>query len=497
MKNIYQLILLPVLLLTTEAQAEENLQVLDKFIEDYSEQVNLDIGTAVAVVKDGKIIYQGYFGHADQKAKKRVDQNTAFYIASMTKSFFALSTLLMEHDGDINESTSMAELFPNLSFPQIDPETVTVKHLLSHTSGIDNEDITTSTAYSGLHSNAILRQQIANVLPDRKHGLGDYNYTNMGYNILSVWADRKYAQDWQKTLAERVFGPLQMNNTSAYMSDAKRKGYVVAKPYSVLGSSMSEPYYLTKLDNTMHAAGGMISTAPDLARFLIAQLDEGQIDGKQIFPAEVIAKSHNRLASTKNMDRGIRGTGYGWGWEIGEYKNEIVYSHGGGFVGARTHMSFIPAHNIGLVVLANNDLVGGRLSGAILDIAYSSLLEKGDVDAIAKVRFEKLLAAKTRTEQKVRERSKTIARRPMVLTQDRAEYAGIFSNTLLGEIEVDLLKSKQLNIRFGNMRAIASGYTAPNQVRVDLGGTGKILKFDVHDEEVVGLTAYGRYFKKD
>lgn len=496
MKIVYLATSLLFVIVSSMIHAEDSFQTIDQFMADVKKETQLKTGTAIAIVKDGSIVYEKYFGYADIQAKKPVDKNTAFYIASMTKPFFALATLLMEHKGDVKESTSLAELFPMLGFKHIDAETITVKHLLSHTSGVENEGITISTAYSGLHTNALLRQQIANVTPINQHDLGDYNYTNMGYNIVSVWADQFYHQDWQKTLAESVFKPLQLQHTSAYMSDAENIGYEVAKPYSILGPSMTEPHYLSKQDNTMHAAGGMISTAQDLARFLIAQLHEGQVDGHQIFPPEVIAKSHTRIAIADEESPDTSQSAYGWGWQIGQYKDEIIYSHGGGFVGSRTHISFIPAHNIGLVVLTNDDLIGGRLGASILDIAYSELLEKRNISTVAKQRFDALIAAKVDTEESVESFFKVLADRPILLSEEKKEYEGIFSNTLLGEIEIKLLESNELEVTFGNMQTIADGYHNQNSLRADFGGTGQGLLFDILDGEVVGLNVYNEYFKK-
>ena len=130
--------------------------LIEKLINDTKAVTDLPSGTAIAVVKDDKIIYQGYFGYADIANKKKVDVNTSFYIASITKPYFALSMLLKEEQGQLSEKTNLQTLFPTSIFSGFYASKVTVKQLLSHTMGIDNEPLVMVTAYTGLHDEKVL-----------------------------------------------------------------------------------------------------------------------------------------------------------------------------------------------------------------------------------------------------------------------------------------------------------------------------------------------------
>ena len=89
---------------------------LAQAIETFKRDTRYPAGTAVIVVKDGKIAYQGYFGLADIAAKTAVDADTVFYIASATKPFFALNALLAAHAGSLDTRTSLQAMFPAARF---------------------------------------------------------------------------------------------------------------------------------------------------------------------------------------------------------------------------------------------------------------------------------------------------------------------------------------------------------------------------------------------
>ncbi|WP_441005085.1 serine hydrolase domain-containing protein, partial [Novilysobacter viscosus] len=183
-------------------------------------------------------------------------------------------------------------MFPDLRFAGFDPEDVTIRDLLVHTSGIDNPALVWATAFSGVHDAQSRRRLVAASRPHEEAARGAFEYTNVGYNILSVWLDERFGMSWQDQLDNTLFEPLGMQRTSARMSEASMKGWPLAEPYSFASAEPDEPLYLVKTDNTMHAAGGMVSTAPDLAKFLVAQLSSGVPGDHPVLPAALIDRSH-------------------------------------------------------------------------------------------------------------------------------------------------------------------------------------------------------------
>jgi CubicO group peptidase (beta-lactamase class C family) len=446
-------------------------------------------GTAVAIVKDGKIIYEGYFGFSDIYAKKSVTRNTSFYIASATKPFFALNALLKTEEGLIDTQISLQEMFPDTRFKEIDATSVKTKDLLVHSSGIDNQPLVWATAFSGIHNTQSRNALVAASYLNRDAKLGTFKYTNVGYNILSVWLDQKMAMPWQDQLDKAIFKPLGMKRTSAYISKAEAKKWPLAKPYSFVGANPNTPLYLSKSDDTMQAAGGLVSTAPDLAKFLIAQLDDGRYAGKQIFPKSVINQSHVHQVKVDESYLDFKRTGYAWGWYSGEYKAKTMLHHFGSFAGFHAHLSFIPEKNIGLVVLNNEDVLSTRLTNLIADHVYGVLLDEPGMSSKMSARFDDLLKQAKQLQLSTAKQRDVIQGRASHLSQPIEAYVGTYTNDLLGQMIVELNNNKKLVIRWGRLAAVATAYDKMDHVRVEFSpNSGDLISFVMKDGQVVAIS---------
>ena len=443
-------------------------------------------GIAIAVVHDGAIVYQGYFGLADIARGTPVGARTDFYIASATKPFTALDVLLKAQQGRARLAMPMQAMFPRLRFEGIDARAVTLQDLLTHTAGIDNGPLVWATAFSGLHDPDTLRALVARsgADPDAPHGT--FKYTNVGYNIASVWLDERFGRPWQEQLQQDVFGPLGMGRTSAYISEAEAKGWTMALPYSLASDDPGHALYLTKSDDTMQAAGGMVSTAPDLAKFLIAQLDPPAGDHPQL--ARAITQSHATQASLDARYLDFARTGYAMGWYTGDYKGHRMLHHFGGFAGFHAHLSFMPDERAGLVVLCNEDMLCPRVASLVADYVYGEVLDqKGNEAAVAK-RFATLAGQAADLRRQVRKQRAAIRARPWHLTLPREAYAGTYTNGLLGAMRIDVDSHGAIAVRWGRLHAIATGYPKDDQVRVELvPNSGNVLAFRVDRGKVVAV----------
>ena len=470
---------------------------LAQAIETFKRDTRYPAGTAVIVVKDGKIAYQGYFGLADIAAKTAVDADTVFYIASATKPFFALNALLAEHAGSLDTRTSLQAMFPAARFDGFDASAVTLRHLLTHTAGIDNVALGWATAFSGVHDAASRQRLVLQSRANADAPLGTFDYTNIGYNIASVWRDRIDAKPWQAQLQARIFAPLKMVHTTARTSEAEARGWTIAKPYAFVSVDRSVPLYLRKTDATMHAAGGMLSTAPDLVNFLIAQLDEGKLDRKQVLPASVIDASQQQQAVTDSKYLDFPRDGYAWGWYTGDYKGRRMLHHFGGFAGFHAHLSFMPEANIGLVVLNNEDMLGARLANLIADVAYGIALGEPGIAATAKDGFARLAMDAAKLEQAAVRQREALQARPWRLSLPRTGYAGRYAHADLGEVSVTVQAGGALALGWGQLQAVASGYDKPDHVRVEfVPNSGQVVEFIVEDGRVDALAFDGLRFDK-
>lgn len=506
MNKIIYLALLTSALATDSVHSTEvaDFSELTRFVEQAKATTKLPSGTAVAIIKDGKIIYQHNFGFSDITAKKPVTNDTAFYVASITKPFYALSTLIDINNNQLKATDTLADLFPKGSFKQLSPEAlnqVTVQDLLVHGSGIENEDLGWAVAYTGIHDLSSRKNMLfeqTKVLDKTKHG--EFDYTNFGYNLMSVWSDSHNKITWQEKIQRNVFTTLNMTHTSSIMSEARQKEWDVAKPYSFINSiehNKTDPLYLEKVDNTMHSAGGMVTSASDIAQMVIAQLNQGKINNNQVIPASIIKTSQTQqIVAEGKYDDFIR-DGYAWGWFTGDYHGERMLHHLGGFAGAHALISFMPEKNIGLVVLNNEDFISRRITGAVSHIAYSILLGQSDGTIEAKSGLDKVTSVSEKMPTMLAKHKTKLASREWQLSNDRKDYSGTYAHPTLGDIIVSLDDDENFTLTWGQLKTSAMASTKPNSMRTEfVMFNGNILQFNQIGNIISSLTYEGNTFTK-
>jgi CubicO group peptidase (beta-lactamase class C family) len=436
-------------------------QAIDNYVIQNKETIRLNSGTAVVLIKDNEIVYEGYFGFADLEKQTAVNEDTVFYIASMTKPFTSLLALLLEQKGTLRTERTVAEMFPDLEFKRsLRAEQVTVRDLLSHTSGMDNWPLIQATAYTGLYDKTTIDKILRASYVNDRAPLGEFDYTNVGYNILSHWMDNNLGSDWQSLLETHLFKPLKMDSTSARISDAHQHNWTLAKGYSIKSPEPTDPVYLTKTDKTMHAAGGIISTARDLAQFLIMQVNKGQLDGEQILPESVVTKSQQKVAQHDWFgDKRY----YGWGWFFRESFGNTLLEHRGGYLGASTYMSFMPEQKTGLVVLSNQDKWGGDLAYALESIGYAIALGKSENEISELV--DKYQTRATEKAQKHYAGKNTSL--PALAINLNSDYVGTYEHETLGQIQVSKQKNQSVLLQWGNLKSQLYTVGTPRQLSVE------------------------------
>lgn len=456
-------------------------------VEKSKQLTKLPSGTSIAVVQGGEVVFQAHIGYADIANNIKVTGDTPYYIASVTKPFTALNTLLDIENKKLPSDLKLSDMFPDIKFKGIDNKAVGIHHLLTHTSAIDNYPLVLATAYSGEHISESLRSIVYEYSKSEPHEIGGFKYSNVGYNIYSIFANSYFADKWQERLRKQVFEPLDLTHTSATRSFLDRQGISVAKPYSLMVPSLPKPLPLEKQDSTMHAAGGMYASSNDLAKFLIVQLNQGKLNGKQVFPASVVLKSHQQQVATEAMFMDFKRSGYAWGWYTGEYKGQNMLHHFGGFSGTHAHLSFMPDKKLGLVVINNEDFLSSRLTSIIADYVYGKLLNEEHIESKVEKRFEALNQKLADIDNILHKQKLKIEGRKMNLTLPKQAYLGEYRHPHLGTISIELLDTDQILVSWGVMNSIATGFDKQDKVRVTLKPTrGEIITFEV-DEKVSSL----------
>jgi CubicO group peptidase (beta-lactamase class C family) len=452
---------------------------LDPFVRGLVDEGYLP-GIAIAVVtRDGPAYLRG-FGVRDVRTREPVTPQTGFYIASSTKSFTGTLAALLHQRGVISLDAPLSRYLPELRMnAPLSADSVTLRSLLTHTSGLRNEPVVFRTAFSGVHDDATLIRLLGQSTPIPRA----YSYDNLGYVVAALAMERATGRDWQDLLRDEVFRPLGMMHTTARVSEAKAAGWPLASPH-LTGSDSTIRIALEKQDNTMHPAGGMFTTAEDLVRWVQAQLNGGRMDGRQVLPEAVIREAHTPTAMhTDTFYRYVR-TGYGLGWQSADYEGERMIHHFGGFQGWQAHISFLPERGIGVVVLINDSSpINGPAGDIIATYAYDLLLGRPGVNARYAAERERLARNAAEARQRIRADYERRMARPPTPEERKPFFVGTYENEMLGTVDVRLRDNRELWATLGNLSARLDPFTRPDALRVEfLPGSGQVVQFFFRDE---------------
>lgn len=459
------------LLLTLAAAACASTERSDVggFVEQTLHAVPVLPSIAIAAVKDGKVVYLR-------------EPDTPYYIGSTTKAYTGLACAILAQRGTLDLDAPVSKYLPELKLANAP----TLRAFLTHTSGIENDPIVFRTAFTGEHTPA----QLVALLDASKPAKPGFQYDNLGYVVASLVLERVTGKPWQDALDELVFQPLGMRHTTARMSKAGRlpTGYILDRKGELA------PVTIAKNDRMMHAAGGIVTTAADLARWLEANASNGRVGGKQRLPAAAFEEAHRLQVPTDSVKRGdFKSRGYGFGWYQGDDAGESVLFHGGGYPGWHSLFSFMPQRGLAVGVMTNTSSpLGAAVADSIAGGIYDRLMGKptdGRVDALK----EQVARGKTMFLADVEKR----AQRAWTLKHDRAAYAGRYDNPLYGSVSI-AQRGDKLYASLANLQSVLEPFPEPESARVELvPDSGEVLFFHAAGDGTIDSLRYkGEVFRR-
>ena len=468
---------------------------LDAFVAR-ARELDLAPGLAIAVVAGDEIAFLAGYGWADVEAERPVTPETPFYIASSTKSFTGTAVAVLDVEGRLALGAPLSRYLPGVTLtPPLSADSITLRDLLTHTHGLDNGGpIVVRTAYTGDHDPQTLLSLLERQPPGAQ-GRG-FQYGNMGYNVASMAMDAELGESWKDVLAETIFEPLGMRRTTAYMSEVDLGTRALPYRWEPPGAWELRPY--AKADANMHAAGGMVTTAADLARWLIANLDEGRIDGRQAIPAAAIREAHRPVAENDDAWGPFTRQGYGLGWHVGTYDGARQLHHFGGFPGFHTHVSFLPDERLGVAVLVNESGMGSALATGVAAFAYDAYRGVPDLDARKAALLERLSQEGESSRAATTADRERRAARPQALPRPLEAYAGTYENPAFGTM-VWTVRGDRLHVTLGLAESEAETFdAAENQLRVELTGGGTVATFEFPEgaERAASVRVFGLTFDR-
>ena len=298
-------------------------------------------GCNIALVKDGEIAWTEGYGYADVKSGRALTTDTPMSVQSITKSVTAWGVMRLRERGLIDLDTPVSQYLKSWQFPLSDypAEKITVRQLLSHTSGMPLGDFTnTYSPGEDIPSNGDVMTREAVLM--RKPGT-EFSYSNTGYNILEIIIEDVTGKSFPEYIRTEVLLPLGMES-AAFDIDEE------VTPYPPTGYNLREepvPVYLYP----SKASGGLFATAHDIARFAAAGMQENSV---------LSVESISRMYQPECHKVGIYGLifeAYGFGHYIEKLPNvALSVSHGGQGNGIMTHMQAVPETGDAIVILTNS-----------------------------------------------------------------------------------------------------------------------------------------------
>lgn len=452
--------------------------------------LNLAPGFGIAVVRDTQVVYAKGFGMADVEARRPFTPQTVFYVASTTKAFTGLAAAMLDGQGRFKLDAPLSRYLPDapLKAPMF-ADSITIASLLAHTHGIGDGPVAMRLAYTGEYrDNAQLIALLADHTPQPNR---EFRYTNLGYNITTLAMDRVTKESWKRTLDRLIFTPLGMRSTSGNVS-----GFAVnrlAMPYRTTPTGFARIPY-GKVDANMQSAGGLVTTLEDETRWLEAQLNDGKVDGKQVIPAAAMRASHTVRARFSQNARGVQVNGYALGWNVGTYNGDTIYTHGGGFAGFATQISFMPSRRVGIVAFANTGDLGGALVELLMQATYDILAGGNAISVDSLVALRGLVE---RQRAAIKTDGERRAARPQTTPLPFSAYVGHYESPSMGSLDLSLNGEGKLEARSGVAWSAVEVYDGSKyQLRVELFGGGMVMPMQIEADRVVSATLDGVVYRK-
>lgn len=406
---------------------------LDAYIED--SMANWQVpGVAIAIVQNGEIVHQRGFGVSTVGTNEAVDEHTVFRIASVSKSFTAAAIGILVDEGKLSWDDPVTNHLP--SFQTHDPyltQALTIRDLLSHRTGLDPADLM-------WYRSGITRQDLMDRVRHLEPLAGLRStlvYNNIMYTVAGQIILEKTGKTWEQFVQDEFFKPLGMTRSRTSVDDLKSMSNVAKSHIKYKGDIISLP---TRSTNITAPAGGIHSSAMDIANWIKLQLAKGEFDGKRILSEKVVEEMHApQLLITRDqpkLEHWFPETpflSYCLGWMTFPYHGRQVLNHGGEHGGWRAEVVLIPADNVGLVILANSNkfLFPLAMSWKTTDMILGAVDRDWSTEHLEATKMMEEAIAANSGLKRIENTSPSVA---------LEKYAGTYENQLYGVIDVSFDK---------------------------------------------------------
>ena len=339
MKNAITLCLLfcCVFAMSQSKQDKELLKLVDKVVAEEYQQVAP--GCVLLIAKKGQVIYERGFGSANVELNVPMQAEMVFRIGSITKQFTAVAVLQLVEKGRISLNDSIQQYLGNFHFKG---KTITIRHLLTHTSGIkgyEEIDARLPNAIRVDFAAATVIDSLDKLPLDFAPG-SRYHYSNSNYFLLGCIIEKLSGKTYQQYLKENIFDPIGLSSTFYESPSA-------IIPNRVSGYAWHDEKYWNADYISMslvYSAGALLSNATNLYKW-----HSSLFEGKLISPESLVAATTPQpLANGQTSE-------YGYGWFIRNNNGVKSIGHGGAIDGFRAMENYFPEQDLYITLLCNSD----------------------------------------------------------------------------------------------------------------------------------------------
>ena len=402
-------------------------------------------GIAVAIVKDGKVVFVKGYGVKKRGDPAPVTENTLFGIGSNTKAFTAATIASLVDEGKLQWDDKVSEKLPGFAMydPYVSHE-LTVRDMLCHRSGLGLGEGDMLLWPRTTYTRAEIVQRIRYMKPAYSFR-SKYAYSNLMFIAAGELIAAASGKSWEQSVRERILVPLGMTTTNFSNSELK-PGVDFATPHSRSDGKMKadDP----ENEDTISSAGAINSSAAEMAKWAIVQLNHGQIGrgGKRIFSEkqstemwspQTIVPAEDEVGPLAALQTDF--SAYGLGWGLRDYHGHKLVGHSGGLMGFLTRVLLVPDQKLGVIVLTNFDSSDGPMNA----IAYHV------IDHYLGVRGNDWIAAWKAADDKAQHDADGIMKRAATARAENAQpalplasYAGTYQDAWYGPATIALKDGK-------------------------------------------------------
>ncbi len=328
------------------------------------------LGAAFAIVSREGIIRIGTGGYTDTGRKQAINEDTAFRLASVSKTFAAELTALMVQDGRLRWDDPVTMYLPGFHIKG-DASKIHIRDLLGQSTGL------VPHAYDNLIEEGLSAAEIQSRLANLSLVCvpGEcFSYQNSVFSLIEPVVEKVAANSYANLIDQRIFKPLHMDTASvgydAFMANSNR-----AEPHVLRNGQWKTIPVLPNYYRVAPAAG-VNASVRDMAKWLMAQLGANPV---VIAPQMVSIVTTPRVRTPRDMYRKewrriLTDAHYGLGWRVYQIGNEQIVYHSGWVAGYRADVAWSASHNIGIAVLMNVESTSiNKLTTRFWELAFARL----------------------------------------------------------------------------------------------------------------------------